>query len=53
MTQCLKNIKGNMMHGINGKPYFDMSPYLDMVEFDNLQPEILSGFALARLHLMT
>jgi hypothetical protein len=37
-----------MMHGINGKPYFDMTPYLDMDGFDNLQPEILTGFALAR-----
>ena len=34
--------------GINNKPYFDMTPYLDMEKFDHLQPEILTGFALAR-----
>ena len=34
--------------GINNKPYFDMSQYLDMDKFDQLQPEILTGFALAR-----
>jgi hypothetical protein len=37
-----------MMHGINNKPYFDMTPYLDMDQFDKLQPEILTGFAVAR-----
>ena len=36
------------MHGINGKPYFDMTPYLDMDQFDKLQPEIMQGFAVAR-----
>jgi hypothetical protein len=36
------------MHGINNKPYFDMTPYLDMDQFDRLQPEILTGFAVAR-----
>ena len=25
-----------------------MTPYLDMDQFDKLQPEILTGFALAR-----
>lgn len=34
--------------GINNKPYYDMEAYLDMDAFDKLQPEILSGFALAR-----
>ena len=37
-----------MIKGINNNPYFDMTPYLDMDQFDQLQPEILSGFALAR-----
>jgi hypothetical protein len=36
------------MHGINNKPYFDMTPYLDMEQFDKLQPEIIRGFAEAR-----
>ncbi len=34
--------------GINNKPYFDMSPYIDMDTFNKLQPEIIKGFALAR-----
>lgn len=37
-----------MIKGINGKPYFDMEPYLDMDTFDKLQPEIYRGFAEAR-----
>jgi len=37
-----------MIKGICGKPYFDMTTYLDMETFDQLQPEILTGFALAR-----
>jgi hypothetical protein len=37
-----------MIKGINNQPYFDMTPYLDMDTFDTLQPEIMSGFALAR-----
>lgn len=37
-----------MLLGINGQPYFDMSSYLDMQEFDRLQPEIYRGFAEAR-----
>ena len=48
MIQCQKNIRENMIHGINDKPYFDITPYLNMAEFDQLQPEILTGFALAR-----
>lgn len=48
MTQCLKNTKENMIHGIDNNPYFDMTPYLDMDQFTQLQPEILTGFALAR-----
>ena len=37
-----------MLKGINNVPYFDLSQYLNMDEFDKLQPEILSGFAMAR-----
>lgn len=37
-----------MIKGINGQPYFDMTPYLDMETFDKLQPEIYRGFADAR-----
>jgi hypothetical protein len=37
-----------MLIGINGNPYYNMEPYLDMDSFDKLQPEILSGFAVAR-----
>ena len=37
-----------MIKGINDKKYFDMEQYLDMDTFDQLQPEIYSGFALAR-----
>lgn len=37
-----------MIRGINGHSYYDMTEYLDMVEFERLQPEILRGFALAR-----
>ena len=48
MISYLTNIKENMIHGINSKTYFDMTPYLDMDAFDQLQPEILTGFALAR-----
>ena len=34
--------------GINGIPYFDMEEYIDMDGFEKLQPEIVTGFALAR-----
>lgn len=37
-----------MIKGINSKPYFDLEQYLDMATFDKLQPEIMTGFALAR-----
>jgi len=37
-----------MIKGINGQKYFDMEQYLDMDTFDQLQPEIHSGFAQAR-----
>jgi hypothetical protein len=37
-----------MIKGINGNPYYNMESYLDMATFDNLQPEILRGFAEAR-----
>ena len=36
------------IRGINNQPYFDMSQYLDMAEFERLQPEIILGFAEAR-----
>jgi len=36
------------IRGINNRPYYDMEQYIDMVEFERLQPEILKGFALAR-----
>lgn len=37
-----------MLIGINDNPYYNMEPYLDMATFEKLQPEILTGFALAR-----
>ena len=37
-----------MIKGINRLPYLDLSEYLDMTEFDKLQPEIIRGFAEAR-----
>jgi len=37
-----------MIIGINKQPYYDLAQYIDMAEFDQLQPEILTGFALAR-----
>jgi len=37
-----------MIKGINGQPYIDMSTYIDMDKFDQMQPEILKGFAEAR-----
>jgi len=37
-----------MIKGINNQPYFDMAPYINMAAFEALQPEIVSGFALAR-----
>ena len=37
-----------MIKGINGQTYFDLESYLNMDEFDALQPEIYKGFALAR-----
>jgi len=39
-----------MINGINGHTYLDMEQYLDMDTFDKLQPEILSGFAQARMY---
>jgi len=39
-----------MLTGINGESYYNMEPYLDMAQFEQLQPEILKGFALAREH---
>lgn len=36
--------------GINDQPYFNMEPYLDMIGFDQLQPEIIRGFAEARMY---
>ncbi len=37
-----------MIKGINGKAYYDIEPFLNMQEFDKLQPEIYKGFAEAR-----
>ena len=37
-----------MIKGINNQPYLDMASYIDMDEFDRMQPEIIQGFALAR-----
>jgi hypothetical protein len=37
-----------MLKGINNIPYFDLEQYLDMAEFDRMQPEIYTGFAVAR-----
>jgi len=37
-----------MIKGINNQPYVDMTPYINMDEFDQLQPEIIRGFAEAR-----
>lgn len=37
-----------MIKGINNNPYIDLESYLDMTEFDRLQPEIIRGFAEAR-----
>ena len=34
--------------GINGHPYLDLEPYLDMDRFNQLQPEIYRGFSEAR-----
>ena len=37
-----------MISGIGGNSFIDLESYIDMKMFDSLQPEILSGFALAR-----
>lgn len=37
-----------MIKGINNQPYYDIENFLDMKEFDRLQPEIIRGFADAR-----
>lgn len=37
-----------MIKGINGLPYIDLDPYLDVEGFKELHPEICKGFALAR-----
>lgn len=37
-----------MIKGINNNIYLDMTPYIDMDKFDELQPEIIKGFAVAR-----
>lgn len=36
------------IRGINGNPYLDLEPFLDMETFDKLQPEIFRGFSDAR-----
>jgi hypothetical protein len=38
------------MLGINGQHYYDIEPYLDLDEFARLQPEIMQGFAEARMY---
>ena len=37
-----------MIKGINNVPYYDLTSYLNIAEFDRLQPEIIRGFADAR-----
>ena len=37
-----------MIKGINNRAYFDLEQYLDMKTFDDMQPEIIRGFAEAR-----
>ena len=37
-----------MIRGINNIPYLNLESYIDMQTFEELQPEILTGFALAR-----
>ena len=37
-----------MIKGINNTPYFDMEQYLNMAAFEEMQPEIMAGFATAR-----
>ena len=37
-----------MIKGINGQPYLDMEQHVDMETFEQLQPEIMRGFAEAR-----
>lgn len=37
-----------MIKGIDGKPYINLDPYLDIEGFKNLHAEICKGFALAR-----
>lgn len=37
-----------MLKGINGNPYYNMDQYIDLAVFEQMQPEILKGFALAR-----
>lgn len=37
-----------MIKGINNHPYYNIEPFLDMERFDQLQPEIIRGFAEAR-----
>jgi hypothetical protein len=39
-----------MIKGINDQPYLDMVPYLNMDYFDEIQPEIIRGFATARMY---
>lgn len=39
-----------MIKGVNGQTYFNMEPYISMERFTELQPEILQGFAQARMH---
>lgn len=38
-----------MIKGINNQPYIDLSSYIDLDYFGKLQPEIIRGFAEARM----
>lgn len=37
-----------MIKGINNLPYIDLESFVDITQFNLMQPEILKGFALAR-----
>lgn len=39
-----------MIKGINDIAYYNFEPFLDMATFENLQPEIIRGFAEARMY---
>jgi hypothetical protein len=39
-----------MIKGINNQPYYDLESYLNMERFQELQPEIMVGFAESRMY---